>query len=244
MYATARTNTDDDTIDFVNPYLSPLRQWVCRQLAIAVPNTQYVIASNDAKTQEFFKVWTGYTQKDLEKIWEDQGFKRTNKNGRVYTRDGGGAVTTSCEAFIGKVVNKIKGAGFAKGMPPGRKPFRTLDIAGLGPFGKGAATTPGWNWYWLKSGDKHPRPGDIFLAGTRVAPDRWSYAHVGFVTLWVDGPNPTWETVEAGQGGPGAGYDAIKRKGPRPLNPVDPKNPSKVLMGWVDIDVYFGVEGE
>ena len=239
MYATANTKTTTDDANFVSPYLSPLRQWVCQQLAIAVPNNQYVIVSNAEKTKEFFKVWTGYTQEDLETKWKAEGFTRTNTGGSVYTRKGGGAVTTSCEAFVGKVVKKIKEAGFAKGMPPGRKPFGTFDLAGLGPYGKGAATTPGWTWYWLKSSNNYPRPGDIFQAGTKVAADRWSFAHVGIITRWFDGANPIWETVEGGQGGPASGYDAVAQ-GPAPLNPIDPRKPSKVLMGWLDIDVYFG----
>lgn len=241
MYATAQKSANAAT-DFTNSGLSPLRQWVCQQLAVAIPNNQYVIASNDAKTKEFFKIWTGYTQEDLETKWKAEGFTKTNTNGLVYTRAGGGPVTTSCEAFVGKVVKKIKEAGYAKGMPPGRKPFGTFDLAGIGPTGKGAATTPGWNWYWLKSSDNYPRPGDIFQTGTKVTDDRWSFAHVGIITQWIDGANPTWETVEGGQGGPGSGYDAVARKGPRPVNPIDPKKLSKVLMGWLDIDVYFGVE--
>jgi len=30
------------------------------------------------------------------------------------------------------------------------------------------------------------------------------------------------------------------RKGPRPVDPVDPKNKHKQLMGWLNIEEYFG----
>ena len=187
MYATVQTKTKtDEANSYVNADLSPLRQWVCRQLATAVPNNQYVLASNVETTKEFFKIWTGYTQEDLETKWKAEGFTKTNTAGSVYTRKGGGAVTTSCEAFVGKVVKKIKEAGFARGMPAARKPFGTFDLAGLGPYGKGVATTPGWTWYWLKSSNNYPKPGDIFQAGTKVAADRWSFAHVGIITRWFD----------------------------------------------------------
>jgi len=91
-----------------------------------------------------------------------------------------------------------------------------------------------------------PRTGDFFQIGTLDKPGNWYYDHVGVIIDCVDDPkNPTWTTVEAGQGGPGRGFDLVKRKGPRLLNPVDPDHPKskKELMGWLDIDEYFGGGG-
>ena len=59
-------------------------------------------------------------------------------------------------------------------------------------------------------------------------------------TGWADERNPVWTTVEAGQGGPSTGYDFMKRKGPRQMNPVDSRQPKKELMGWLDLDAFFG----
>ena len=53
-------------IDLVDPTLSQRRQWLCRQLAILLPNNVITLASNDPKTSAFFKDWTGQTQKNLE----------------------------------------------------------------------------------------------------------------------------------------------------------------------------------
>ena len=169
---TATTKTADVTMDRVNSGLSPLRQWILQQLRIAIPNNQIAFRSNDPKTMGLFEHWTGYTQAKLEKRWKEQGFEKTNTDGCVWTRATDGPVETSCNALVGKVVNKAKDAGFAKGMPPGRKRFGTFDVPGVGFYGKETAKTPGWNWYFLKSSDHHPRPGDIFQVGTRVKPDQ------------------------------------------------------------------------
>jgi hypothetical protein len=57
-------------IDLVDPTLSPRRQWLCRQLALLLPNNVVTLASNDPKTNAFFKDWTGQTQKNLEEHWK------------------------------------------------------------------------------------------------------------------------------------------------------------------------------
>ena len=86
----------------------------------------------------------------------------------------------------------------------------------------------------------HPQAGDFFQVGIPAGPKRWELRHVGVITGYVEGDNPSWETVEAGQGGPAAGADWMQRKPWRPVNPVDARNPKKVVMGWLDIDEHFG----
>jgi hypothetical protein len=234
-------------IDFVNPYLSARRQWICTQLAILVPNPLMTIASNDAKTKSLFQEWTGHTQSGLEGHWKAEGFKKADdsvKEGGVWVRKGGGPVTTSCEGLIGQLFAKLQSAGL--GYKPGMKPGRatSFNLPGC-ENGVEPATSLGWHWYRDRTSSVHPRAGDFFQAGTPATygKDRkaaWSYAHVGVITGYVEGESPSWATVEAGQGGPRAGFDFMKRKDWRPVNPIDKNNPKKVLMGWLDIDEYFG----
>lgn len=231
-----------DEIDFVNPYLSPRRQWVCTQLAILLPNNVVTVASNDKKTRIFFEEWTGQSQTNLETTWEKkENFRRAvtddEKKRGVWIRDGGGPVTTSCEGLIGRVVGKLTAAGFGK---PNRGKMTSFNLAGCGANGREPATTVGWHWYRDRTESLHPQPGDLFQIGKPANTGQWSFAHVGVITGWIDGANPIWTTVEAGQGGPSRAFDFIKRKGPRPVNPVDPKSPKKELMGWLDIDEFFG----
>ena len=231
-----------DEIDFVNPYLSPRRQWICTQLAILLPNNVVTVASNDKKTKIFFEEWTGQSQSSLEDAWENrEGFKRAvtpeEKRKGVWIRSGGGPVTTSCEGLIGKVVAKLTAAGYGK---PIRGKMTSFNLAGCDHGKEPAQATIGWHWWRDRTEALHPQPGDLFQMGTLIKDGLWSFAHVGVVTGWSDAPNPIWTTVEAGQGGPATGFDSIKRKGPRPLDPVDPKHPKKQLMGWLDIDEFFG----
>lgn len=224
-----------NALDFVNPYLSARRQFVCTELAILMPNTLTTVSSNNPATAARFKDWTGHTQQSLEKAWEREGFAK-GKTG-AWTRTGGGAVTTSCEGLIGKAIARIEAAGYGKR----RGNVSSFSLPGNDKYGKEPATPPpGWHWFRDKTSAVQPRPGDFFQVGRLVNPRQWFHHHVGIITGWVDGENPSWETVEAGQGGPGTGFDFIKRKGWRPLNPVDVRNPAKVLMGWLDIDEHFG----
>lgn len=229
-------------IDFVNPYLSPRRTWICTQLAMLLPNNVVTIASNDKKTNILFEEWTGQSQKNLESTWENkEGFRRSvtpeEKKRGVWIRDAPGAVTTSCEGLIGRLVGKLTAAGFGKPMKRGN--MSSFNLPGCDKFGREPATTPGWHWYRDRTDSLHPQPGDLFQVGKLAKAGQWSFAHVGVITGWADGDNPTWTTVEAGQGGPSMGFDFMKRKGPRPLNPIDPRNPKKELMGWLDIDEFF-----
>jgi hypothetical protein len=233
-----------DEIDFVNPYLSPIRTWICTQLAILLPNNVVTVASNDKKTSIFFEDWTGQSQTKLETAWlsSTEGFRRAvtkeEKAKGVFIRDtAGGPCTTSCEGLIGSLLRKLTAAGFGT---PNRGNMTTFNLAGCGPNGREPATTRGWHWYRDRTEALHPRPGDLFQVGVPANPGQWSFKHVGVITLWAVGANPSWTTVEAGQGGPAKGFDFIARKGPRPLNPIDPASPKKELMGWIDIDEFFG----
>lgn len=227
-------------IDLVDPTLSQRRQWLCRQLAILLPNNVITLASNDPKTSAFFKDWTGQTQKNLEERWKAEGFtKSANPANGVWTRTGTGGVTTSCEGLIGQALIKLQAAGFGK---PIRGKMTSFNLPGCAaPSGQEPAqTTVGWHWWRDRTEALHPQPGDFFQIGTPAGPARWTTAHVGIITGWADELNPVWTTVEAGQAGPTAGYDFMKRKGPRQMNPVDPRHPKKQLMGWLNLDEFFG----
>ena len=232
-------------LDMVNPYESQLRQWVCTQLANLVPNTKTVIASNNDKTAIIFTDWTGHTQQTLETAWKSDGYRQaTDQKERdlkgAWVRVTGVGTTTSCEGFINKLVQKIKAAGFKGGKPiQDRGVLSSFNLPGCVRSGFEPATTIGWHWYRDKTESLKPQPGDFYQAGTLRKPGQWSYAHVGVITDFWDDNKPTWITVEGGQGGPSAGWDAIKRNGPRPLDPMNKAKPHEVLMGWLDIDEYF-----
>jgi len=232
--------TDELTeVDFVNPYLSPRRQWICTQLAKLLPNSLVTVASNDPKTKFLFQEWTGHTQSSLEGRWKAEGFTKATdpkKEGGVWVRKGAGPVTTSCEGLNGTLFSKIASAGFGKAAGGAT----SFNLAGLDKHGNEPATTVGWHWFRDRTKDRHPQGGDFFQVGTLVKPGQWYFHHVGVITGWVEEENPSWATVEAGQGGPRAGFDYMKRKDWRQLNPIDKSDPKKVLMGWLDIDEYFG----
>lgn len=221
-------------LDWVNPYLSERRQYVCTQLALALPNSLTTLASNSKATGAKFKEWTGHTQATLEAAWTREGF--TKGDNGSWTRQGGGAVTTSCEGLVGTIFGKIEAAGFGK-----RKGGATsFNLPGNDKFGRESRTPPvGWHWFRERAGGLRPRPGDMFQIGTEVLPRQWSHAHVGVITFWGEGDPLMWETVEAGQGGPLSGFDFMKRKPYRPVNPIDGRKPKKVIMGWLDIDEHF-----
>ncbi|WP_424812812.1 hypothetical protein [Roseococcus sp. YIM B11640] len=221
--------------DFVNPYMSERRKFICYALAMALPNAQMTLASNSPATSGKFREWTGHTQSSLENAWRAEGFTKDEKGS--WTRVGGGAVTTSCEGLVGTVFSKIEAAGFGK-----RKGGATsFSLAGNDKWGREAQTVPvGWHWFRERANGLHPRPGDVFQIGTEVKSRQWRHHHVGVITQWGDGDPLMWETVEAGQGGPLSGFDSMKRKPWRLVNPIDPKSPTKVIMGWLDIDEHFG----
>src|SRR5215468_5843183 len=75
--ATMTASADVSAVDFVNPYLSARRQWVCTQLATVLPNTMIKLKSNDPATRAKFEEWTGQSQSSLESAWAGQGFRRS-----------------------------------------------------------------------------------------------------------------------------------------------------------------------
>lgn len=115
--------------------------------------------------------------------------------------------TTTCNAFLGVVVRKTLDAGKLA-----RRNFPSFDLPNAGG--------PAWTWY--PSSEKSPKAGDFYQVGKKGG----MYQHVGII-LSVNGE--TMHTADSGQGGPGAGYDAIKRKD---------RNLSGI-MGWIDVDEFF-----
>lgn len=231
-------------IEFVNPYLSHRRQWVCTQLANVLPNTTTKLMSNDAATRAKFEEWTGQSQSSLETAWASQGFTRAKteeerKKG-VWIRNGGGPVTTSCEGLIGKLFGKIEAAGLGKRAKTGTA-ATSFSLCGCDQWGKEPSQpVVGWHWFRDRNKSVHPRAGDFFQVGIPTGPKQWELRHVGVITGYVEDAPPSWETVEAGQGGPSAGADWMQRKPWRPVDPVDTRNLKKVMMGWLDIDEHFG----
>jgi hypothetical protein len=119
-----------------------------------------------------------------------------------------GSRFTTCNSFLNQVANNICRAG--------KLPLKTLHSFNL-PIEKG--------WHWYPDSDSEPQAGDFFQFGTRGG----TYEHVGLV---FDRVGDMWTTIESGQGGPNAGFDMIKRKGPNPF-------PNGHLMGWINIEEYF-----
>ena len=251
-----------DAREFLNPYLSARRQWVCKWLAERVPHSgmpplykkgappHIFVASNNGQKAMFTEL-TGYTQEGLVKKWTEEGFRATTKEeregndlkykGKAFVRvTGVGPGTTSCEALVNKLFQKITANGFGTRPATGAQ-ATSFNLGGLGKNGMAPATARGWHWFSERTAKVHPQPGDFFQVGVpQRTPGQWGFRHVGVITGYVEGDNPSWETVEAGQGGPAAGYDYILRKPWRAVTPVDPKDTGKVVMGWLNIDEYFG----
>lgn len=189
--------------------LAPVRQWVYQQLNSLLPSSSLEITSK-FQGAEFTK-WTGSTQKGLEAKWKEE----------QAIRDAGGfaGTTTTCNVFLGTLVNKIFDAG---GME--RKRFDSFDLQGTG----------GNAWHYYPNASQQPQAGDFFQIG-KPGPDRahakkgGTFKHVG-VILQIGGG--VWTTIESGQGGPTLGYDKIKRKGPSAF-------PPSLFMGWINIEEYF-----
>lgn len=228
-------------IDIVSPYLSEMRQWVCRELIRLFPHDGVEIRSD--QNNALFSAWTNASHLGLNQIWAGQR-QDVNEEKTMY------AVTTTCNALIQVLVNKIN-ARFGK-------PQRRFDTFQL--------PKNGYGWHWYPEEGIHPQPGDFFEIGKRGG----QYKHVGIVIdvrgvpktppadlrsqyrpgvtsasrildmeevvnamrLGVNQTQVSWATVEAGQGGPSMGFDSIKRKGLRRLD--------SGLMGWLNIDEYFG----
>lgn len=235
------------------PALSSVRTWITSELKKLLPADTSEIRSDTNGV--VFQEWTGMTQNGLESIWVNEDMQRAinliaagkDPNGGVKFKkrgayaiqkakdliearrksaeealkvSSGGAAfdvkklvnarvgtTTTCNAFLGVVVRKTLAAG---GLA--NRTFHSFDL----PKAGGTA----WNWY--PTPEKSPKPGDFFQVGTRGG----TYLHVGTI---LDVNDIIWSTAEAGQGGPGSGYDAIKRK----------TKVSGNIMGWIDVDAFF-----
>lgn len=182
--------------------LSPVRKWIQSQLKELLPTNSSVIYSHT--NGALFEKWTGWTHLGLKEQWASEA--------------GTGAVTTSCNAFLGRVVYRVREAG---GLPL-NAPFPSFHL----PKAGGSA------WHWAGDSTQRPQPGDFFQIGT-PGPDRshaekgGSFKHVGVI---IDIDYIIWITAEGGQGGPKSQYDAIKRK-------IQITPPG--LMGWINVDEFF-----
>jgi hypothetical protein len=182
--------------------LSPLRKWIKKELTALLPSNSSVIYSHT--NAALFEKWTGMTDIGLKTQWALEA--------------GTGAVTTSCNAFLGRLVAKIREAG---GLPI-NAPFHSFHLPKAG----------GPAWHWAGDNSQRPQAGDFFQIG-KPGPDLahsekgGTFKHVGAI---IDVDYIIWITAEGGQGGPRAQYDAIKRK-----IQIAPAG----LMGWINVDEYF-----
>jgi hypothetical protein len=182
--------------------LSPVRKWIKWKLTQLLPSNNSVIYSHT--NEALFKEWTGMTHIGLKEQWASEA--------------GTGAVTTSCNAFLGKVVYRIREAG---GLAT-NAPFQSFNLPKAG----------GKAWHWIGDPNQRPQPGDMFQIG-KAGPDLsqpekgGTYKHVGII---IDIDYIIWITAEGGQGGPKSQYDAIKRK--VQITPAG-------LMGWINADEFF-----
>lgn len=122
--------------------------------------------------------------------------------------------TTTCNNFVGQCAIAMGFTGAFKDDSIGR-----FDIADqLARYGRGHC------WVPAESGSE-PEYGDIFrLYSSDKDHNGVNLNHMGVSLRVVDGK---WLTVEAGQGGPSKGYDAVARK-EREWKP-------KSLQGWVSM---------
>lgn len=234
--------------------LTPVRRWIVNQLSALLKSDSSEIRSDTDGAQ--FKEWTDMTQYQLETIWIQEDMQRAlnsmatvgapNPNLLRYKAGAQAAMdkamymmeqrrqeyeqsaqlisgtqkynpasfvkltvgtTTTCNAFLGVVVRKTRHVG---GLA--QRSFSSFDLPKAGG--------PAWNWY--PTSGKYPQPGDFYQAGKRGG----TYEHVGII-LSVNGESMV--TVDSGQGGPSAGYDAIKRV----------KRNGYSMMGWIDADEFF-----
>lgn len=195
--------------------LSPLRQWLQKQLNQLIPNNEGTIRSdtNGAK----FNEWTGMSQKGLKDAWA--------------TEAGTGRCTTSCNGFVGIVAGKIRAAG---GLPA-KQFFDSFNLPKEG----------GKAWHWAGDQTQMPQPGDFFQIGTpgpdlSNASAGGTFKHVGVILDITD--YIIWITVEGGQGGPRTGFDFIKRKlRARPSDLMGWINIDEYFAGWKGAAAVYSV---
>lgn len=128
--------------------------------------------------------------------------------------------TTTCNVFCSQCANAMGFKALGKGDNLGR--FDIADV--LTRYGRGHC------WITPESGDE-PQYGDIFrLYSATKDHNGMELNHMGVSLRVVDGK---WLTVEAGQGGPSKGYDAVARK-EREWKPDS-------LQGWVSMKALLQV---
>jgi hypothetical protein len=182
--------------------LSPVRKWIQKKLTDLLPSNSSVIYSHT--NAALFTEWTGMTHMGLKETWALEA--------------GTGATTTSCNAFLGMLVRKIREAG---GLPVDR-PFPSFHLPKAG----------GPAWHWAGDQTQDPQSGDFFQIGTpgqdlAHSEKGGTFKHVGAI---IEVNYIIWITAEGGQGGPRSQYDAIKRK--LQIRPAG-------LMGWINVDEFF-----
>lgn len=165
--------------------------------------------TSNGNTAALFAALTGKTHSELQGIWaEEDKPKKLRRDAGESTA--GLATTTTCNLFVGRVGNATGYTAMSLGQFDIEK---KLKRAGLGDA-----------WIPATSG-KRPGYGDPFK------PKKF---HMG---ISLDFVGNTWNTAEAGQGGPGVdytkGFDIVKRK----QQPWDPNT----LEGWVDLDILVKI---
>jgi hypothetical protein len=168
-----------------------------------------VNVTSNGSTAALFTKLTGSSHEWLQARWaiEDEAKALRRAEGKSTK---GLPTTTTCNGLVGQL-------GIAIGSPIALGQFdieQKLKAAGMGEA-----------WIPAASGKK-PGYGDVF---------RPVSFHMGVSLDFVG--NDTWNTAEAGQGGPGDHYatafDIVKRK-QQPWNPAN-------LQGWVDIEILLKV---
>ena len=105
-----------------------------------------------------------------------------------------------------------------------------------------------FHWF-VNEPDRKPHPCDFFELGTAAHPDpkEVSASHVGVFLRPIGPESPVigprfWDTVEAGQGGPAwrVKGDQLEQVGVDKIVRTTRLYPQHNLLGWLDIDEYFG----
>lgn len=123
--------------------MSAVRDWVKKALTDLCPNSGTMITSNGQTA--LFREWTVWDQISLGEQWAGE-LQYVHANGKPL------AVTTTCSAFLGQLVKKIRKAGGQS-----LKTFQSFNL----PIAGGPA------WHWYPDGDLKPQSGDMFQIGIR-----------------------------------------------------------------------------
>lgn len=164
--------------------------------------------ASKGSTAALFAKLTGWTHAALQAQWKVEDIPKKKRRDAGESTEGL-PTTTTCNAFVGKLSHAIKSPIYLGQFDIEKK----LKSAGFGEA-----------WVPANSG-KRPGYGDVFK------PIRF---HLG---ASLDFVGDRWNTVESGQGGPGAnytqGYDKILR--------MQENWQPGLLQGWVDIEVLMRI---